>query len=78
MVFDTLHKNQNATMFNMLNSPKSIEKTVKMVYNTGRYLYTCHDCALFYGDDSNLRYFRQIVSADFGKKYKDLPAKVRR
>lgn len=78
MVFDTLHKNQNATMFNMLNLPKSIEKTVKMVYDTGRYLYTCHDCALFYGDDSNLRYFRQKVSADFGKKYKDLPAEVRR
>ena len=78
MIFDTLHKNRNSTMSNMLNSTKSIEKTVKMVYDTGRYLYTCHDCALFYGDDSNLRYFRQKVSADFGKKYKDLPAKVRR
>lgn len=78
MIFDTLHKNRNDTMSNMLNSPKSIEKTVKMVYDTGRYLYTCHDCALFYGDDSNLQYFRQKVSADFGKKYKDLPAKVRR
>lgn len=78
MIFDTLHKNRNSTMSNMLNSTKSIEKTVKMVYDTGRYLYTCHDCALFYGDDSNLQYFRQKVSADFGKKYKDLPAKVRR
>ena len=78
MIFDTLHKNRNAAMSNMLNSTKSIEKTVKMVYDTGRYLYTCHDCALFYGDDSNLQYFRQKVSADFGKKYKDLPAKVRR
>ena len=60
----------------MLNLPKYIEKTVNMVYDTGRYLYTRHDCALFCGNDNDLRRFAQNRSRVFGDKHGDLPTKT--